>query len=246
MCMVCLFSMSTYLSYICVPSLSSLYIKDGRLPDVGNDYSRISRPKSHRWSPEEKQVLFILNKYYANKSVDLWKIFCAHFQKRYQRLPKPRRTAWESMRNFNAHPSRYIVSWSLATTERLRVLLEHEASTINIILLPSAQNCYQKKTLVFKRRRFTPTPSASSSSLEAISTQKALAHPVTPDTQRLSQWNGLLTPPSSGQITQKRGKQSVIHRQIPRIAFRGELSELSMDGSLYLTLSKLSVHEAKA
>ncbi|KAI4273787.1 MAG: hypothetical protein L6R38_006249 [Xanthoria sp. 2 TBL-2021] len=55
---------------------------DGRLPNVGADYSRIPRLRRHKWSPEEKQVLYILSSNYDNPSGELWRIFNAHFKER--------------------------------------------------------------------------------------------------------------------------------------------------------------------
>ncbi|KAL9029039.1 MAG: hypothetical protein Q9196_002675 [Gyalolechia fulgens] len=156
--------MSQFLYHVKIPSLSSLYVEDGRLPDVGKDYTNIARPRRHLWSREEKRILYILDKYYKNNTADIWKVFSHYFADRFSRLPKPRRKSFESMRSYNRHPLRYHVGWTIPTTKRLQARLEQEASTIGINLQAVARTNFEVSTLTFRKRRRAPSPSVTSDS----------------------------------------------------------------------------------
>ncbi|KAL8937363.1 MAG: hypothetical protein Q9211_003725 [Gyalolechia sp. 1 TL-2023] len=226
--------MSQFLYHVKIPSLSSLYVEDGRLPDVGKDYTNIARPRRHLWSREEKRILHILDKYYKNNTADIWKVFSHYFADRFSRLPKPRRKSFESMRSYNRHPLRYHVGWTIPTTKRLQARLEQEASTIGINLQAVARTNFEVSTLTFRKRRRAPSPSVTSDSsgadwdsdqfetnedirrtcrirkpYDTSQTPRAHAHEA-------SRQNGLLTPPSSG----KENRQISIDTPVPPIAFR--------------------------
>ncbi|KAL8717201.1 MAG: hypothetical protein Q9225_005536 [Loekoesia sp. 1 TL-2023] len=224
--------MSLSFSHVQVPTLASVYYEDGRLADVGGDYTSIARPKRRLWSNEEKQVLYILNQFYDNDSAELWKVFDAYFAERYKRLPKPRPTAWESMKSYNASPLRYRVLWDTATTERLKAKLEEKAATIGIDLRMASQIHSKAQLPLSRRRQFTPSISSTSESDggwdsdkseaadagEDLRDRKAYDQLQTPRVQRYKEANGLLTPPAS--INTRGNRRTRLDRPVPPIAFR--------------------------
>lgn len=137
--------------HVRIPTLSSLYVQDGRLPNVGADYSRIPRLRRHKWSPEEKQVLYILSSNYDNPSGELWRIFNAHFKERRRCWLGPRKKAWETMRVFNLKPLRYRVWWTDSASRRVETELTRTALLIGIQLLPKHHDI--PSTPVRRRRK---------------------------------------------------------------------------------------------
>ncbi|KAL8941152.1 MAG: hypothetical protein Q9216_002417 [Gyalolechia sp. 2 TL-2023] len=227
--------MSQFLDHIEIPSLRSLYVEDGRLPDVGKDYTHIARPRRHLWSPEEKQILYILDKHYRNKTADIWKVFNLHFADKFSRLPKPRKKSFESMRNHNANPSRYRVWWTLPTTRRLQARLEREALSIGITLQAVGRKPFEVSALIPRKRRYVLSPSdtPNGSDLEWDSNQletdtedirrtRVIRNPYNTSrttasrAQKVNRESGLLTPPS----TRKSNRQRSTITPVPPIAFR--------------------------
>ncbi|KAL8767326.1 MAG: hypothetical protein Q9209_006164 [Squamulea sp. 1 TL-2023] len=200
-------------AYVRVPTLSSLYSEDGRLANVGADYSRIPRLRRHSWSPEEKQVLYVLNTYYQNPTSDLWRTFKAEFA---GRRSMPRRTAWNTMRCYIANPSRYHVWWSSRDYQVLRARVESTALSIGIRLLPKANSA--PTTPNSKRKRTLRSSVCSSSSDgevgwdssdsaspgESNVKRKFFKNSNTPQARRATVANGLLTPPSTAKKSTKR------------------------------------------
>ncbi|KAL8653792.1 MAG: hypothetical protein Q9210_001896 [Variospora velana] len=209
--------MSVFLTSVRVPPLVALYSEDCRLPNVGTDYTRIGGPKRYIWNTEEKQVLYILSKHYSNKANDLWKVYLAYFYNRYRQSKKPRRSAWETMRLCNLYPTRYRVWWNVATTARIKQLLEDIAHSVDIRLLSATQGTL-KKPVMTPRKRGSPASSTSSSGNGSWQSDRSdpTKKPRTPKKQQYKLAGGLLTPPSS-----RKQKASQEDRPIPPIAFRG-------------------------
>lgn len=206
--------------HVKVPALESLYTEDGRLPDVGRDY--IPRPRRHRWSRKEKQILYLLNRYYENDSNDLWKVFSAFFAKQYKRLPKPRRSSWESMKAYNANASRYYVWWNRPTTRRIQAELERKASSIIIDLRIRAPSYVDGSTSTPRKKRYTSSSIVSSKNddvdwnSDELETDDEDISRTRAHVKRADAGIGLLTPPSTG----KRKRQISTHIPVPPIAFR--------------------------
>ncbi|KAL8730843.1 MAG: hypothetical protein Q9166_003770 [cf. Caloplaca sp. 2 TL-2023] len=201
-----------------VPSLSSIYVLDGRLPNLGADYAWIPQLRRHVWGRDEKQVLYVLDTHYENTSADLRKVFHAYFAGR----SMPRRSAWNAMRIYIANPSRYRKWWTEAAAHRLRAKLRATASSIGIRLLPKSGEAPKNQT--HKRRRRAPSPSSSNSSIsdDNWNQSESLSDkvPVTPRVARPKGVGGLLTPPSTQPKSNRIGKQVRAVGPVPPIAFR--------------------------
>ncbi|KAL8778274.1 MAG: hypothetical protein Q9213_007494 [Squamulea squamosa] len=215
--------------HVRVPTLSSLYFQDGRLANVGADYSRIPRLRRHLWSPEEKQVLYVLNTHYQNPTSELWRVFKTEFAGRRSR---PRRTAWETMRCYIANPARYHVWWSSRAEKVLRARVESTALSIGIRLLPKANSV--PTTPSSKRKRTLPSSvcrsssdsevdwdsSDSASPSQSTVKRKLLKNSNTPKARRATVANGLLTPPSTAKKSTKKRTRQEADVVVPSIAFR--------------------------
>lgn len=227
--------------YVRVPSLAALYQEDVRLANVGSDYTRIGRPRRHHWSPEEKQILYILNQCYAEGSSDHWQVFLAYFAVNYQRSPKPRRSSWESMKSHNMNPTRYRVWWGISTTERLKAELEQQASAIGITLRLAVQNLVKASPKKPRGRRLSRSLSVTSNSSgawdsdgsaaaddevqQAHTAQTSFHSFQTPRRQQTQLAGGLPTPPSSQRGVGSGPRSAQQNRSIPSIAFRGKFLE---------------------
>lgn len=221
-----------------IPSLSALYFEDGRLPDVGSDYTWIPCPRRHSWTREQKQVLYVLSSHYKNPSIDLWRVFKARFARSGH---LPRRKSWDTMRNYNSNPTRYRAWWSETAGHRLRVELQTLASSISIQLLPKAQGTSPTN---YRRRGRRPYlcsrtntsvsndewDSSESTSLASKDPgRKLFGEPATPRACPTKLISGLLTPPP----THSRGVPGSVRadipntiRDVPPLAFRGRPTEI--------------------
>lgn len=237
--------------HVKVPSLESLYIEDGRVPDFGRDYTHVTRPRRHLWSAKEKQVLYILNRHYENGFDDLWKVFNAFFADKFRRSPGPRRRSWESMRNHSVHPGRYHIWWTLPETRRLQAKLEKTASNIGIGLRAGARSHVKVSASTPRKRRCTSSPSVGSEScnsgwnsdefetddediLRTCMNPRPYDNSWTPraSVKGADRGIGLLTPP----CTRKRARSRSTPTLVPPIAFRGR--------SLPIRTDLANVHQA--
>ena len=217
---------------VTIPSLSSVYVHDGRLANMGSDYSRIPRLRRHNWSAEEKQVLYLLNSTFDNHSTELWKVYKAYFARKSRRRIMPRRCAWETMRAYIANPTRYRVWWTRATTRRLRAEIEKIALSVGVRLLPKQED-ETPSTPARRIRKRVSSPSLSGTSdgdhdrdLESSegdnTKRKLFQEPGTPQARSAKFKLGLLTPPSSQVKRASGGRQVGSPRVVPSIAFRGK------------------------
>lgn len=233
----------SFLSHVQIPALSAVYIIDGRLPDVGADYTPIARPRRHAWTSNEKQILHILTQGYGNDSPDLWEVFKSYFAEKYRREPKPRRSAWEAMKSHISHPSRYRVWWSDRTSLRVKYRLGKTALSIGIRLQPKVQNTL--KSPASRRKQRLPSPATSISSASELNSyfsscdstdeelyqdtsgRRSTNRPITPKAKQAEQnklVSGLLTPPptrTKSRVSNKLVQADVV---VPPIAFRGKSS----------------------
>lgn len=220
--------------HVRIPSLSSLYVQDGRLPNVGAaDYSRIPRLRRHKWTAEEKQVLYLLSSNYNNPSGELWRIFNAHFRERRRHWLGPRKTAWETMRVFNMDPLRYRVWWTDSVSRRVETELARTALSIGIQLLPK----YDGIPSTPVRRRRKRMSLCGPGSVESA-----------PSAKRATVTNGLLTPPPTAKKNRKLRSKIQTNAPVPSIAFRGKSHTQSITNSSRnppLTYPKLSTRTAK-
>ncbi|KAL8851147.1 MAG: hypothetical protein Q9221_003950 [Calogaya cf. arnoldii] len=215
--------------YVRIPSLSSLYVQDGRLPNLGADYSRIPRLRRHTWSPEEKQVLYILTSHFNNPSTVLWKVYNAHFKERRRRWLGPRKSAWETMRVWNMNPLRYRVWWTESASRRVCTELTKTALAIGIQLSPN--NDIIPLTPVRRSGKRYGLSSVStvedglgsvqSTSPERSTVRRKLFDAYSaPGAKRATVTNGLLTPPSSAKKTRTWKSRIQTATAVPSIAFR--------------------------
>ncbi|KAL8736936.1 MAG: hypothetical protein Q9181_002184 [Wetmoreana brouardii] len=188
-----------------------------------------------------------MNQAFNDTSATLWRVFKAYFAKKYSLSPKPRRSAWESMRNYIAHKARYRRSRTEITSARLKAKVIRTASLIGIRLKPKLHQAFS--TSISRRRRRLPSLGLDSTSAREIDWHssdnetfggqyaEAAAHRpqielTTPHTQRAIFSGGLLTPPS----TQKKGVSSDEYTEVvrvpPPIAFRGESFKIVEFGAL--------------
>ncbi|KAL9626343.1 MAG: hypothetical protein Q9204_007382 [Flavoplaca sp. TL-2023a] len=219
--------------YIKVPLLSSLYIQDGRLPNLGADYTRLPQLRRHKWTLEEKQVLYVLSSHFTNLSRELWAVFNAHFKERRPRWLGPRKIAWETMKVFMMKPGQSRVSCTETAARRIRCELLSTASLIGIRLLPKYGGC--PATPVRRRRGRQALYSLDSSSsgeddgdhgLSASEESNSVRRKLfdvqdTPQGKGITVTNGLLTPPSTAK-KHSTNQQTKIQTPspVPSIAFR--------------------------
>ena len=221
--------------HVKVPSLSSLYILDGRLPTLtSDDYNRIPRLRRHKWTPAEKQVLYLLNSHYANPPGELWRVFNVYFKEWRPRWVGPRKRAWETMRLFMMNPVRYCPWWTGAEARRVRGEIERVAVGVGVRLLG-------KGPLTPVRGRGKRSGAGSVSSVaDGLHSVRS----VSPDhggtvrrkllfdadgAKRVKQatvtTNGLLTPPPTVKKKKKKKgewkSRSEMDIPVPAIAFRG-------------------------
>lgn len=245
--------------HISVPSLSSLYTLDGRLPTLGSqDYSRIPRLRRHNWTAAEKQVLYLLNATYSNNNPpgELWTVFNAFFKEGRPRRGwvGPRRTAWETMRVFIMNPVRYCPWWTGAEARRVRGELERVARGVGVRLLGKG---WGGGSLTPVRGRRSRRPGSVSSvgdglhSVRSMSPEQGTVRRKLFDAdsaKRAAVTNGLLTPPPT--VKKKNGKwksESETDIAVPSIAFRGKQYYIRKHRDLKLTfLRKPSTTKAKA
>ncbi|KAI4252832.1 MAG: hypothetical protein L6R42_007817, partial [Xanthoria sp. 1 TBL-2021] len=219
--------------HVRIPSLSSLYVQDGRLPNVGAaDYSRIPRLRRHKWTAEEKQVLYLLNGNYDNPSGELWRIFNAHFRERRRHWLGPRKTAWETMRVFNIYPLRYRVWWTDSVSRRVETELARTALSIGIQLLPKYDDIPPIPIRRRRKRMSLCGPSSVSTveiglqSLRSTSPEQSTVRRnlfgvhSTPSAKRATVTNGLLTPPPTAKKNRKWKSRVRTNAPVPSIAFR--------------------------
>ena len=220
--------------HIRVPSLSSLYTLDGRLPTLGSqDYSRIPRLRRHKWTAAEKQVLYLLNATYSNNNPpgELWTVFNAFFQE--GRRPRrgwvgPRRTAWETMRVFIMDPVRYCPWWTGAEARRVRGEIERVAEGVGVRLLG-------KGPLTPVRGRGKRVLSGGRGSVSSVADDLHSVRSTSPEqgtvrrelfdadsAKRAAVTNGLLTPPPTVKKNGKWKSKSETDIPVPSIAFRGK------------------------
>lgn len=246
--------------HVRVPSLSSLYILDGRLPTLGSeDYSRIPRLRRHKWTAAEKQVLYLLNSHYANPPGELWRVFNAFFRASHRR-PRgwvgPRRRAWETMRVFNMNPLRYRVDWTGAEARRVRGEIERVAEGVGVRLL--GKGCGGGPLTSVRGRgrgvsargtgRETPVAdglhSVRSMSPEQGTVRRKLFDADSAKRARVT--NGLLTPPPTVKKNGKWKSKSQTDIPVPSIAFRGKsYTSQSKDPKTNLPPSKAFNHQSQ-
>ncbi|KAL8646828.1 MAG: hypothetical protein Q9226_006694 [Calogaya cf. arnoldii] len=209
---------------------------DGRLPNVGADYSRIPRLRRHTWSPEEKQVLYILSSHFNNPSTELWKVFNAHFKERRRRWLGPRKSAWETMRVWNMNPLRYRVWWTGSVSRRVCTELMRTALSVGVQLLPNYDVI--PSTPVRRSRKGHGSSSVSTvedglDSLQSTSQERSTARRKlfdaysAPGAKEATLTNGLLTPPPTAKKARTWKSRIQTATAVPSIAFRG------MSQSLY-------------
>ncbi|KAL8918234.1 MAG: hypothetical protein Q9208_007462 [Pyrenodesmia sp. 3 TL-2023] len=231
--------MPVIFSHVQVPSLGALYWEDGRLPNNGADYTRIGGPRRYLWSREEKRVLYILSKFYKNGVVDLWRVFNACFTDKYRQSPRPRRSAWNTMRVWNLDPRRYSVWWGAATTARFKAQIEQQALRIGIRLQPVLKG--DPKSTHSRKRRSSQSPSSTSNSdgdwdtndtedagllgLPGGMIKKNPRIPQTPRSKHPQLARSLPTPPSSQSFSRKVAPAWIVRPSIPPIAFRAFSSD---------------------
>lgn len=233
--------------YVKVPSLSSLYYHDGRLPNVGADYTRLPQLRRHKWTAEEKRVLYVLSSCFKNHSSEMWRVFNAYFEKRRPRWLGPRKSAWECMRSFLIRPGWMRVSCTETAARRVRCELLSTASLVGVKLLPKYGGF--PKTPVRGRggRRVECSEGSESSDGDCLQDTSPEQNTVrrklfdiqdTPRGKGMTVTNGLLTPPSTVKKNSTR-QQTEIQTQspVPSIAFRG-MSHLSQQQPLILTSTK--------
>ncbi|KAL8997935.1 MAG: hypothetical protein Q9169_002928 [Polycauliona sp. 2 TL-2023] len=139
--------------HVKIPSLSSVYTQDGRLPNVGSDYSRIPRLPRHKWSDDEKQTLHILHTNYPNPSHELWVLFNSHFTERRRHWTPPRKSAWVTMSSFIAKKRYFRVWWSESAARRVRSELQRTALSNGIRLLSKDHNLNPSTPIRQQQRR---------------------------------------------------------------------------------------------
>ena len=222
-----------------VPTLSSLYIQDGRLPNLGADYTRLPQLRRHKWTLEEKRVLYVLSSYFANPSKELWMLFNAYFRERRPRWLGPRRNAWECMRGFLTKSRWKRVSCTETAARRIRCELLSTASLVEIRLLPKYGCC---PATPFRRRGGRQALCSSDSSSRGEDDgdrfqdtspeqntvrRKLFQVQDTPQGKGVTANNGLLTPPSTAKKNSTNQQTNIrTPTPIPSIAFRG-MSSLS-------------------
>ncbi|KAL8702794.1 MAG: hypothetical protein Q9201_004034 [Fulgogasparrea decipioides] len=178
-----------------------------------------------------------MNQAFNDPSTTLWKVFKAYFAEKYSLGPKPRRSAWESMRNYIAHEARYRKSWTEAIPARLKVKLVRIASLVGIRLQPKLYKA--SPASIHRRWKRTPSPELSSSSasevewdsggdpaadensISAAANLDPAISPINLQARHAMPSSGLLTPPSS----QTKYPASTVRRvrpdrPVPPIAFR--------------------------
>ncbi|KAL9028226.1 MAG: hypothetical protein Q9180_007197, partial [Flavoplaca navasiana] len=219
--------------YVEVPSLSSLYFQDGRLPNVGADYTRLPQLRRHKWTAEEKRVLYILSSHFTNPSSELWRVFNAYFKERRQRWLGPRRNAWECMRSFMMKRRQYRVSCTETAARRIRCEILSTALLVGIRLLPK----YGGVPCTPVRRRggrrvslgegSEPSGEDDRDRLQDTSAEqntvrrKLFDVQDTPGEKRIIANNGLLTPPSTAKKNNRNQQtETQIQNPIPSIVFR--------------------------
>ncbi|KAL8907750.1 MAG: hypothetical protein Q9207_001233 [Kuettlingeria erythrocarpa] len=197
-----------------VPPLASLYQEDPRLPNTGADYTRIGGPRRYKWSPEEKQILYILSRYFKNEAVDLWKVFLAFFAKRYRISTRPRKSAWNTMRVWNLNSERYSVWWGAITTTRLKAKLEQQAARIGIRLQLVLRG--DPKSRPSRKRKLSRSSGSTSNSDGGWDTENTEA------ADHQSRQTGVLRTYQDNPQTprQQRFRTAQTSRPIPSIAFR--------------------------
>ncbi|KAL8663496.1 MAG: hypothetical protein Q9202_003806 [Teloschistes flavicans] len=229
----------SFFSHVRVPSLSSVYFRDDRVPDVGADYSRLSALKRYQWSRQEKEVLYLMSDF-DNSSIQLWATFRAYFAEKYSKGPKPRKLAWEAMRNYLAHKARHSKqSTHSFALRRAKARISSVAVSIGIQLHTKAQTGPLSKSRLQKQKK-VPSPDRSDTSpsendwssdgsnySEGVTDQSpAILVPPelhsTPSASRVFPLGGLLTPPSTDRKkhriwgTQGGGTD----KGVPQLAFR--------------------------
>lgn len=233
----------SFFSHVRVPSLSSVYFRDDRVPDVGADYSRLSALKRYQWSRQEKEVLYLMSDF-DNSSIQLWAIFRAYFAEKYSKAPKPRKPAWEAMRNYLAHKARHSKqSTHSFALRRAKARISSVAVSIGIQLHTKAQTGPVAKSRLQKQKK-APSPDRSDTSpsendwssdgsnyFDDVTDQSpAILIPPelhsTPSASRVFPLGGLLTPPSTDRkehrIWGTQGGET--DEGVPQLAFRGKLS----------------------
>ena len=222
-----------------VPTLSSLYIQDGRLPNLGADYTRLPQLRRHKWTLEEKRVLYVLSSCFANPSKELWMVFNAYFRERGPRWLGPRKIAWETMRSFMMKSGRCRVSCRETAVRRIRCELLSTASVVGTRLLSKYGGVSTAPARRRGGRRVSSGESSSSNGeddgdygqdaheeKDSVS-RKLFKVQDTPRGKGITVTDGLLTPPSTAKKND-RHQQARIQTQtsVPSIAFRGT-SDLS-------------------
>ncbi len=241
-----------------MPTLSSLYQEDPRLPNTGADYSRIGGPRRYKWSPEEKQILYVLSRYYKNEAVEVWKVFLSFFAETYRHSVRPRKSAWNTMRQWNMNPVRYSVWWGATTTTRIKAQLEREALKIGVRLQLVLKG--DLKARHSKKRRSSRSSSITSegdgvwyskdtedTDYASVRGQIVKKNPRTLQTPRsgfIKSAGGLPTAPSSQRVPRKVAPAWIARPSIPPIAFRGKRCNLYQVQPL-LTSTKHSVRTAR-
>ena len=225
--------------HVKVPSLSSLYTLDGRLPTLtSDDYNRIPRLRRHKWTPAEKQVLYLLNSHYANNPHgELWTVFNVFFKERRPRWVGPRRTAWETMRVFMMNPVRFRVWWTGAEARRVRGEIERVALRVGVRLLGKGPLMPVRGR--GKRRGPGCVSSVAADGLHSVRSmspeqegtvgRKLFDADNAPGGKRARvTTNGLLTPPPTVKKKGNWKSNSEMDIPVPAIAFRGMQSSITI------------------
>ena len=221
-----------FFSHVEVPILSSVYVVDSRLPEVGADYTSLQASRRHVWTQQEKHVLYLLSHAYHNPTHELWRIFNGYFSQEYRRRARPRRCAWEAMRSYVKHPRRYRRWWTPREALATKADLIRTAASIGLRLRPRIPGMLPTPRPRRNRTLSSPASSTSANSeLEWGSDSQQLLHtglsrrgkePTTP--QSSNPPGGLLTPPASqskGFRTPKTTQTPKAKSVIPPVAFRG-------------------------
>ncbi|KAL8691687.1 MAG: hypothetical protein Q9218_003143 [Villophora microphyllina] len=211
--------------YIRIPPLSSVYLTDTRVPDVGADYTRLRGPRRHTWTREEKQVLCTMNEIFDNPSAELWEIFGAYFAEKYRYAPRPRKRAWLSMKSHLIHLVKHRKGWTQKAPLRIKNRLVNVASRIGIRLHTKPQNTPVKSSAHHRKR--APSADLSTTALsgndwssDSSESLNVTAHDLTPQARRAVPVSGLLTPPPTQKKSTAGTQAAQMDRPIPPIAFR--------------------------
>ena len=216
-------------SHVKIPNLSSLYVVDNRLPETA-DYTPLRASKRRIWTQKEKQVLHMLGHGYQDPPYQLWQVFNAFFSDEYRHQARPRRCAWEAMRNQIKRSTRSDIWWTKAEELALRSTLLRVARSLNIRLRQNAMESSVRPHSARVKKLSSPassTPEASEADWTADEhgtpdkTNQKTRHRAVAPTPSKKQY-GLLTPPNSQKKIWRSQKNAKAKAARPPVAFRGK------------------------